>query len=467
MPLTSDLYEVLQVSPNADPDVIAAAYHRLARKYHPDVSNASGANDRMKALNAAYEILSDPARRASYDAWRARQRQSRSEPAAQTSGTARAKSASSSAASAPPRPQPPPPRPEPHPDATPTREPQHQGKPTGRTFATAVTIALCALLTLLILFRTQYSASRQAAPLAAPKSAYTASPTSSVEPTRTEVSTSTPVPTSTIAPTNTRDQRRPCARRARQNPRGSPSSRASPILAARVLRFATCHWQTHMSSTSHAVRCLRAYPFSPTAPGSPFWVTTARGRRLKSGRARCYGDTNGAHGTKTGLTQATSQATIGHGAVHSSRLALPLDSLTEHPLSTAPCDGASVACPRLSHRTATRILRASEWCCHTGTPSGEHPQDRLPLGQPTAVWHAAGQRSPTWHPTAVRLSSLPRSTWPQSDSRIRVCIRSSRPLSGRHSGGQRPASVVHLVQTAMRPHIRDQAQHWPQRAWQT
>jgi hypothetical protein len=59
------LYEILQVDPRAEPEVLEAAFRRLARKYHPDISRTS--DERMKELNAAYEVLRDPARRAEYD----------------------------------------------------------------------------------------------------------------------------------------------------------------------------------------------------------------------------------------------------------------------------------------------------------------------------------------------------------------------------------------------------------------
>jgi DnaJ domain len=64
--VSRNLYKVLQVDPEADPDVIDAVYRRLARKYHPDVS-PGGSDERMKELNAAYAVLRDPARRATYD----------------------------------------------------------------------------------------------------------------------------------------------------------------------------------------------------------------------------------------------------------------------------------------------------------------------------------------------------------------------------------------------------------------
>lgn len=74
-----ELYEVLQVHPAAEQEVIESAYRRLARKYHPDVG---GSAHRMTELNAAYEILSHPAKRAEYDAvTRGRRRSSPTEGA--------------------------------------------------------------------------------------------------------------------------------------------------------------------------------------------------------------------------------------------------------------------------------------------------------------------------------------------------------------------------------------------------
>jgi hypothetical protein len=68
--LTADLYRVLQVEPNADLEAIHAAYRRLARLYHPDLNPSPEAADRMRAINAAYRVLSDPRQRAAYDAQR-------------------------------------------------------------------------------------------------------------------------------------------------------------------------------------------------------------------------------------------------------------------------------------------------------------------------------------------------------------------------------------------------------------
>ncbi len=69
-----DAYKVLQVDPEADDDVISAAYRRLAQKYHPDVAGAGPTPDaaaRMIELNAAWDQVRDPVRRAAYDRRRA------------------------------------------------------------------------------------------------------------------------------------------------------------------------------------------------------------------------------------------------------------------------------------------------------------------------------------------------------------------------------------------------------------
>ncbi len=65
-PMT-DYYELLQVSPKADPEIIEAAYRRLALKFHPDHNSAPDAARQMQEINAAYAVLKDPERRAEYD----------------------------------------------------------------------------------------------------------------------------------------------------------------------------------------------------------------------------------------------------------------------------------------------------------------------------------------------------------------------------------------------------------------
>jgi len=71
-----DLYEVLQVSRNAESEVIEAAYRRLAQKYHFDRNSEPDAHERMTLINEAFATLSDPERRAAYDLSRAYSSQS-------------------------------------------------------------------------------------------------------------------------------------------------------------------------------------------------------------------------------------------------------------------------------------------------------------------------------------------------------------------------------------------------------
>lgn len=66
-----DPYKTLQVDQEAEDEVIAAAYRRLARKYHPDVAASPDAAARMAAINAAWEVIGEPARRAAFDRQRA------------------------------------------------------------------------------------------------------------------------------------------------------------------------------------------------------------------------------------------------------------------------------------------------------------------------------------------------------------------------------------------------------------
>lgn len=66
-----DYYETLGIESTAGEAEIKTAYRRLARKYHPDVSKETGAEDRFKAINEAYEALRDPQKRAAYDRLRA------------------------------------------------------------------------------------------------------------------------------------------------------------------------------------------------------------------------------------------------------------------------------------------------------------------------------------------------------------------------------------------------------------
>lgn len=63
-----DYYEILQVSPSAEPEVIEGAYKKLAQKYHPDVNKSPTATEKMKKINVAHDVLGDPVQRKRYHA---------------------------------------------------------------------------------------------------------------------------------------------------------------------------------------------------------------------------------------------------------------------------------------------------------------------------------------------------------------------------------------------------------------
>ena len=69
MPVTQrDYYEVLGVPRDADEKAIKAAFRDLALKYHPDRNKAPDAEEKFKEIAEAYAVLSNPQKRAEYDA---------------------------------------------------------------------------------------------------------------------------------------------------------------------------------------------------------------------------------------------------------------------------------------------------------------------------------------------------------------------------------------------------------------
>ena len=62
------LYDLLGVAPDASQPELTRAYRRRARELHPDLAAAGSGDESFAALTRAYRLLSDPARRAAYDA---------------------------------------------------------------------------------------------------------------------------------------------------------------------------------------------------------------------------------------------------------------------------------------------------------------------------------------------------------------------------------------------------------------
>ena len=62
-----DYYDIMGVKRDATVDELKRSYRKLARKYHPDVSQEADAEAKFKEVGEAYEVLKDPEKRAAYD----------------------------------------------------------------------------------------------------------------------------------------------------------------------------------------------------------------------------------------------------------------------------------------------------------------------------------------------------------------------------------------------------------------
>lgn len=65
--LMKTYYEILELADDATGDEIKANYRKLAKQYHPDHNQSKDAETQFKAINQAYEVLSDPTKRTNYD----------------------------------------------------------------------------------------------------------------------------------------------------------------------------------------------------------------------------------------------------------------------------------------------------------------------------------------------------------------------------------------------------------------
>lgn len=65
--MNTDYYKVLNIARTASTDEIKRAYRKLAKAYHPDANPGKNTEAKMKEINLAYSVLSDPEKRRHYD----------------------------------------------------------------------------------------------------------------------------------------------------------------------------------------------------------------------------------------------------------------------------------------------------------------------------------------------------------------------------------------------------------------
>ena len=131
-------YELLQVQPTADLEIIQAAYRRLMLRYHPDRNRSPDAEEMAIRLNLALEILSDPGKRGTYD------RELAARDRRTTGETHQGGSRPSSPSPPPPRPSQPPPRPAQRPPMVVSR---------GKVFAIVATCVIAAAALIFVVGR--------------------------------------------------------------------------------------------------------------------------------------------------------------------------------------------------------------------------------------------------------------------------------------------------------------------------
>ena len=266
-----DYYEVLGVGPSANRQEIRRAYRKKAFDNHPDWNKSPGAEDRLKEINEAYEVLSDDGKRAQYDLER---RRGPSRPAgpppprSRPTGGARRGGQTSGA--------PPPPGP------TPGGGPAPTGAGGGWRPWMLVALFLIVLVVAINVFPDGEDSPDQVAPPppAAPVSTATLTPTPTPEPTPTPTPapTATPTSTPTATPTPT-----PAPTPTALGPEYEAWQTAEKDLAAALAAYrsaggeqrsaALAAYEAALAAEAHAYAVLHGLP-TPTPRPTPTSIPT-------------------------------------------------------------------------------------------------------------------------------------------------------------------------------------------------